>query len=160
MCVWLSPATKTAIFFTLSWLQSVRSQREWKLILTQGTRRKKKRKREKKKLEMCRNNEISWCFLGRYGMMQTDAQLTSSPKDTDTQTAVEHLTATSKTHKFACVRRLTLESPHTSPCIIWAREKAKRVYLNVPFCSGIRTNWSIDWYRCHFNLKSLILTVS
>lgn len=29
-------------------------------------------------------------------MMQTDTQLASSPKDTDTQTAVEHLTATSK----------------------------------------------------------------
>lgn len=46
-------------------------------------------------------------------MMQTDAQLTSSPKDTDTQTPVEHLTATSKTHTFACVRELTLKSSHT-----------------------------------------------
>ena len=49
-------------------------------------KREKKRKRKKgkkKKPEMCRNNEIFLCFLGRYGMMQTDAQLTSSPKDTD-----------------------------------------------------------------------------
>lgn len=82
-------------------------------------RKKEKKKKKKKKPEMCRNNEISWCFLGRYGMMQTDAQLTSSPKDTDTrktqrdththETNAKHLTATSKrTNLHVCMHSHTL----------------------------------------------------
>lgn len=47
-------------------------------------------------------------------MMQTDAQLTSSPKDTDTQTPVEHLTATSKhTHICMCAGTHIKNLKHT-----------------------------------------------
>lgn len=61
MCVWLSPATKTAIFFTLSRLQSVRSQREWKLILTQGIREDEKKLRC---VEIMRSLDVSWEDMG------------------------------------------------------------------------------------------------
>lgn len=51
-------------------------------------------------------------------MMQTDAQLTSSPKDTDTHTrgTFNH---NFKTHTFACVYALTLKSSHTHPLTLF-----------------------------------------
>ena len=143
VCVWLSLATKdtkTAIFFTLSRLQSVRSQREWKLILTQGIReekragkkKKKKKKEKKKKPEMCRNNEIFLCFLGRYGMMQTDAQLTSSPKDTDahknpqTHTRARTHKGGTFNHNFKTTRIYTSACPHTPILVLFECMKHAR----------------------------------
>lgn len=62
-------------------------------------------------------------FLGRYGMMQTDAQLTSSPKDTDTQAPVQRLTATSKHTKFACMHirkpaHISSDARNSEACVL------------------------------------------
>lgn len=114
---------------------------------------RKKRKGRKKKPEMCQNNEISWCFLGRYGMMQTDAQLTSSPKDTDTQTPVEHLTATSKhTNLHVCRNSHWKPQTHThTQNVFLMHETLMHIYFSVHLHSGQNSkliSWLIQIPTC------------
>lgn len=138
--------TKTTIFFTLSQLQSVRSQREWKLILTQGIWEEKRGKKKKKKnlrcVEIMRSLDVFWEDMGWCRQMHNSHLHPRTQTHTHTRGTFNH---NFKTQTFACVYALTLKSAtHTPSHIIWMHETLMHMYLHAHLHSCTNTNWLVD----------------